>query len=138
MSNLLNKEGSLDEFIISLVSNTPQIANSIRLDIETDNFENLFKILIEIFTKSMKYIYGDNEGKVSLDELGINDLELMSKYFESFGYKLFVEKIEGNNKTSYGATENKPVNDAELKAQCLRIQTQNNLYVIYFDFLSIT
>lgn len=136
MSGVSNKEGSLDDFIDTLVSAPPQNPNSISLDIDTDNYENLFKVLIEIFTKSMKYVYGDNMGRVNLDELGQSDLDLMSKYFGSFGFKLFVERVEGNNnKTSYGATENQPVKDSELKAQCLRIQTNNNLYVIYFDFL---
>lgn len=135
--NPINEQyGSLDDFIDNLVSSPPKDANSIQLQIEHDDYEGAFKVLVEIFTKSMKYIFGDARGVVDLDTLETSDMDLMSKYFNSFGYKLFIEKIEGtSNKTSYGATEDKPVKEGELKAQCLKIQTSDNLYVIYFDVL---
>jgi len=136
MTSINEVEGSLDDFIDNLVSSPPKDANSIQLEIHHDDYENAFKVLVEIFTKSMKYIYGDAKGVVNLDILTQQDLDFISKYFNSFGYKLFVEKVEGTgDKTSYGATENKPVKEQELKAQCLRIQTKENLYVIYFDIL---
>lgn len=136
MNSINEQEGSLDDFIDNLVSSPPKDANSIQLQIEHDDYENAFKVLVEIFTKSMKYIFGNASGVVDLDSLEENDMDLISKYFNSFGYKIFVEKVEGTaNKTSYGATENKPVKDGELKAQCLKIQTKDNLYVIYFDIL---
>ena len=136
MTSIKEVEGSLDDFIDNLVSSPPKDANSIRLEIEHEDYVNAFKVLVEIFTKSMKYVYGDARGVVDLDSLVEGDLDLMSKYFNSFGYILNIEKVEGTgNKTSYGATENKPVKDGELKAQCLKIQTKDNLYVVYFDIL---
>lgn len=136
MNSINEVEGSLDDFINNLVRSQPKDANSIQLEIHNDDYENAFKVLVEIFTKSMKYIYGNARGIVDLDSLGVSDMDLMSKYFNSFGYKLFIEKVEGtSNKTSYGAFEDKPVKEGELKAQCLKIQTKNNLYVIYFDNL---
>ena len=136
MSSILEKYGSIDDFIDNLVSSPPEVQNFYKLDVESDDYESGFKILVEIFTKSMKYLYGDNKGKVDLDKMDKTDLDKMSKYFNSFGFNLFVEKIEGINITSYGATENKPINENDLKAQCLKIQTKDNMYVIYFDYLT--
>jgi len=133
------KEGSLDDFILSLVSGPPQPEKSIHLELvsEDGDINSTFKILIEIFTKMMKYIYGDSRGRVNLDMLGEQEVLNISKYFASFGFQFFVDKFEGNNrkKTSFDTTEEKPIRDGELKAECLKIQTAENLYVIYFDFL---
>jgi hypothetical protein len=133
MSNIIEKNGSIDDFIETLVSSPPQSPKSLHLKIETDDFENTFQVLVEIFTKSMKYLYGDQMGRVNLDKMDQNTLDIMTKYYHSFGYNLNVDKIEGANITSYGATEKTPVNENDLKAHCLKIQTKENMYVIYFD-----
>ena len=133
MSSIIEKNGSIDDFIENLVSAPPQSPKSLHLEIETDDFENTFQILVEIFTKSMKYLYGDSIGRVDLDKMSQTVLETMSQYYQSFGFNIYVDKIEGANITSYGATEKTPVNENDLKAQCLKIQTKENMYVIYFD-----
>jgi len=133
MTTVIEKNGSIDDFIESLVSSPPQSPKSLRLEIETDDFENTFQILVEIFTKSMKILYGDPRGRVDLEKMNQSDLDKMSQYFQSFGFNIYVDKIEGANITSYGATEKTPVNENDLKAQCLKIQTKENMYVIYFD-----
>ncbi len=133
-------EGTLDDFIDSLVSAPPQKENSIKLELveEEDNMETVFNVLIEIFSKASKYLYGDSNGRVDLDEMGLEDLEKMSKYFKSFGFHIYVEKFEGENrnKTSFGTTEEKPIKGHELKAHCLKFQTSRNFYIIYFDTLN--
>ena len=133
MSTIIEKNGSIDDFIETLVSSPPQSPKSLHLKIETDDFENTFQVLVEIFTKSMKYLYGDPMGRVNLDKMDQNTLDTMTQYYHSFGYNLNVDKIEGANITSYGATEKTPVNENDLKAHCLKIQTKENMYVIYFD-----
>jgi hypothetical protein len=133
MSTIIEKNGSIDDFIENLVSSPPHPPKSLHLEIETDDFENLFQILVEIFTKSMKILYGDSRGRVDLDKMNQIDLDKMSQYYQSFGYNIYVDRIEGANITSYGATEKTPVNENDLKAQCLKIQTKENMYVIYFD-----
>jgi hypothetical protein len=133
MSTIIEKNGSIDDFIENLVSAPPQSPKSLHLKIETDDFENTFQILVEIFTKSMKILYGDPRGRVDLEKMNQSDLDKMSQYFQSFGFNIYVDKIEGANITSYGATEKTPVNENDLKAQCLKIQTKENMYVIYFD-----
>ena len=133
MSSIIEKNGSIDDFIESLVSSPPQSPKSLHLEIETNDFENTFQILVEIFTKSMKILYGDPRGRVDLEKMNQSDLDKMSQYFQSFGFNIYVDKIEGANITSYGATEKTPVNENDLKAQCLKIQTKENMYVIYFD-----
>ena len=133
MSTIIEKNGSIDDFIENLVSSPPQSPKSLHLKIEIDDFENTFQVLVEIFTKSMKYLYGDSKGRVDLDKMNQTVLNTMSQYYESFGYHIYVDKIEGANITSYGATEKNPVNENDLKAHCLKIQTKENMYIIYFD-----
>ncbi len=131
------KEGSLDDFIDNLVSAPPQAPNTYRLlnDEEESNLDTVFNILVEIFTKVMKYVYSDRTGKVNLDNLDESAYSLMSKYFNSFGFNIYLDKIEGTNKVSFGTTEDSPIRGDELKAKCLRIKTQLYQYVIYFDIL---
>jgi len=134
-------EGTLDDFIDKLVSAPPQNPNSIKLELisEENDVSTVFNILVEIFSKMMKYIYGDRNGRVDLDLLDEEALTKMSKYFNSFGFNLYLEKFEGGNnrnKTSFGVNENKPIKADELKAQCLKIQTTQNLYVFFFDAVS--
>jgi hypothetical protein len=133
MSSIIEKNGSIDDFIETLVSSPPQSPKSLHLEINIDDFENTFQILVEIFTKSMKYLYGDSRGRVDLDKMSQTVLDTISQYYQSFGFNIYVDKIEGANITSYGATEKTPVNENDLKAQCLKIQTKENMYVIYFD-----
>ena len=136
--SIYEKEGSLDDFINNLVSAPSMPPNSYKLlnENETD-LETTFNILVEIFTKIMKYIYSDRTGKVNLDNLDEDAYYTMSKYYNSFGFNLYIEKIEGANKISFGTTESSPIKGDELKAQCLRIKTNQYQYVIYFDLMPI-
>lgn len=133
--NIHEKEGSLDDFIDNLVSAPPQAPSTYRLINEESNLDTVFNILVEIFTKVMKYVYSDRTGKVNLDCLDESAYSLMSKYFNSFGFNIYLDKIEGTNKVSFGTTEDTPIRGDELKAKCLRIKTQLYQYVIYFDIL---
>ena len=105
MSTIIEKNGSIDDFIETLISSPPQSPKSLRLEITIDDFENTFQVLVEIFTKSMKYLYGDSRGRVDLDKMSQTVIDTMSQYYRSFGYNIYVDKIEGANITSYGATE---------------------------------
>ena len=129
------KYGSLDDFIDQLVSSPPQNPHSFQLEIDHEDYEGSFQVLVEIFTKSMKYLFSDAFGKVNLDELTEAEYQKISDYFNSFGYRVFLEKIVDTETTEYGATEKKPINEHELKAQCLKIKTDEALFVIYFDIL---
>jgi len=136
MTTIIEKNGSIDDFIENLISSPPQPPKSLYLEINIDDYENTFQILVEVFTKSMKYLYGDSRGRVDLDKMNQTVIDTMYAYYQSFGYHIYVDKIEGANITSYGATEKNPVNENELKAHCLKIQTKENMYVIYFDKIS--
>ena len=132
-------EGTLDDFIDRLVSSPPGNPKSIQLELlaEESDIPTAFNILIEIFSKTMRYLYGDRNGRVELDDMGPEELDKMSKYFGSFGFQLFVERVEGKNGniSSYGGTEDRPIRDNELKAHVLKIKSANYLYLIYFDEL---
>lgn len=98
--NIHEKEGSLDDFIDNLVSAPPQAPSTYHLINEESNLDTVFNILVEIFTKVMKYVYSDRTGKVNLDSLDESAYSLMSKYFNSFGFNIYLDKIEGTNKVS--------------------------------------
>ena len=86
-------EGTLDDFIDKLVSSPVQNPKSIKLELleEETNNDTVFNVLIEIFSKTMKYIYGDRNGRVDLDLLDEEALTKMSKYFNSFGFNQFAK-----------------------------------------------
>ena len=83
MSSIIEKDGSIDDFIENLVCSPPQSPKSLNLQINTEDYENMFQVLVEIFTKSMKFLYGDSRGRVDLDKMNQTDLDTMSKYFNS-------------------------------------------------------
>jgi len=128
----IEKEGCLDDFIDSLVSARPQEPRSIQLEIMTEegNTENAFKILVEIFTKVMRYLYGDSNNVVNLDELEKEDFERVEQYFASFGYSLFVDKV-----TEEEIISASQIKDGDLRGHCLNIKTANSKYTVYFDQL---
>ena len=77
----------------------------------------------------MKYLYGDSRGRVDLDKMNQTILDTMSQYYQSFGFNIYVDKIEGANITSYSATEKTPVNENDLKVT-FNLSTKHNFIVI--------
>ncbi len=77
-----------------LFSENPKDPFSIQLNFtdvpnNEDPNKGVFKQLLIIFTDGMKFLYGDNDGKVNLANLDEDDFLLMKKYFRSFGYDIF-------------------------------------------------
>lgn len=130
-------EGTLDDFIDQLVSAPPRPDKSIQLELgeKTEDDKETFKSLIEIFTKVMKYIYGDNQGVVKLESLSDEDLNLVDNYFKSFGIKIYYEVFSNSNQLLKTNNSEKNFSKFPLKDHCLNLKTSIGTYKIFFDYL---
>ena len=85
------KEGDHDSFIRYLFSQEPKERSSITLESPPNDPTihpglHIFQELLMIFVDGLKFNHGDEQGKVDINKLTIEDLDLMKRYFESFGY----------------------------------------------------
>lgn len=112
-----------------IFSNPPKEPNSIHLDFTDFGLEELFQQLLMMFTEGMKMFYGDNNGKVDLTRLSENDFSKIQKYFQSFGFDVSY-KIKPLNYFEPSSLNTKK----ELKDHCLRLRTQNCIYIVSFDY----
>ena len=96
-----------DDFIEFLFSKNPQDKNSIKLELGMPEKGkhiglHIFQQLIQIFVDGLRYLYGD-DGKVNIQNLSEDNIELMKQYYLSIGYKLIFETFD---KTNYVAKPN--------------------------------
>ena len=91
------------------------------------NFVNGIKQLLNIFIAGCKLRYGE---VVLLEEMKGERLTIMNMYFNSFGYKLFVDEID---EWVQFKTRGEKV---ELKDYFLKINRNRKNYYIYFDELN--
>ena len=96
-----------DDFIEFLFNNKPQDKNSIKLELGIPDKDkhiglHIFEQLIQIFVDGLRYLYGD-DGKVNIQDLSEDNIDLMKQYYLSIGYKLIFETFD---KTNYVAKPN--------------------------------
>ena len=89
------KDGTHEEFITFLFTKPPQEKGSIKLELPlSDDTKNkhhhIFEQLLMIFVDGLKYLHGDNQGKVSIEYLTTENINIMNQYFESFNYTLLL------------------------------------------------
>jgi len=131
----MNQEcGDIMDFIYLVFENSPKGANSLRLTLDYSHLtseeeidEFTFKQLLNIFIAGCKLRYGE---VVLLEEMKDERLQIMNLYFNSFGYKLFVNEIEEGIQFM---TRGEKV---ELKDYYLKINRNRKNYYIYFDDLN--
>jgi hypothetical protein len=131
----MNQEcGDIMDFIYLVFENSPKGANSLRLTLDYSHLtseeeidEFTFKQLLNIFIAGCKLRYGE---VVLLEEMKGERLQIMNLYFNSFGYKLFVNEIEEGIQFM---TRGEKV---ELKDYYLKINRNRKNYYIYFDDLN--
>jgi len=102
MNKPIEKQGDGDDFTIFLFSHGVNEPNSIKLELGPP--ENgvqiglhIFQELLQIFVDGLKYLFGqpsDNEGKVDINSLGVDDIDLMKRYFLSIGFKLILDVFD--------------------------------------------
>jgi hypothetical protein len=119
------------DFIYFVFQNGPKGENSLRLTLDYSHLRSVeeideftFKQLLNIFIAGCKLRYGD---LVLLEEMKGERLRIMRSYFNSFGYKLYVDEIEEGKQFK---TRGEKV---ELKDYFLKINRNNKNYYIYFD-----
>ena len=94
----MENEGTVDYFVDQLIKSPPQSEKSIQLQIlneDNNTDKDIFNILIEIFTKLMKQLHGNNNGEVNLDNLTEKDSIIINNYYKSFGMVMYFEKFRG-------------------------------------------
>ena len=131
----MNQEsGDIMDFIYLVFEKGPKGANSLRLTLDYSHLtseeeidEFTFKQLLNIFIAGCKLRYGE---VVLLEEMKDERLQIMNLYFNSFGYKLFVDEIEEGIQFM---TRGEKV---ELKDYFLKINRNRKNYYIYFDDLN--
>ena len=93
------KEGDHQSFINYLYSCEPREIGSIQLESPLlDNNKNIylhtFEQLLMIFVDGLKYFYGDNNNKVNIDVLSLQDFDKINQYFKSMNYEIKLEIFE--------------------------------------------
>jgi hypothetical protein len=107
MNKSIEKEGDGDDFTIFLFSHPVKEENTIKLELAPPEKNihiglHIFQELLQIFVDGLKYLYGngDNEGKVEINLLSIDNIELVKKYFLSIGFKLYLDIFTPKNYVS--------------------------------------
>lgn len=94
---------SLDDFVQFLYSQPPMNHNQVVFDwmtiLEGSNrpIDDLFEGLLEIWTKGMAILFGNQEGKVDLDVLSLQNAGIIEQYFNSMGFTIFFQKTPYDN-----------------------------------------
>jgi hypothetical protein len=102
MNKPIEKQGDGDDFTIFLFSHGVNEPNSIKLELGPP--ENgiqiglhIFQELLQIFVDGLKYLYSDSDndsGKVDINSLTTDDIDLMKRYFLSIGFKLILDVFD--------------------------------------------
>ena len=107
MNKPIEKEGDGDDFTIFLFSHGVNEPNSIKLELGPPEKGvqiglHIFQELLQIFVDGLKYLYSDNdnEGKVDINSLTVDDIDLMKRYFLSIGFKLILDVFDRKNYVS--------------------------------------
>ena len=87
----VHRESTLDEMITELFTNSPKPVNTIKLQTEGLQLKDLFQMLLEIFTKGMKILYGNENGTVDLESITDEQLLEVKQRFRSFGIEIFYQ-----------------------------------------------
>ena len=126
-----------DNFIDKIFTNEIKDPKTYNLSVNISNLKEIFEMLLMVFTKGMKILYGNN-GVVDLKNISESEFNVVKDYFMSMGYKLIVavyseSEYFSNNITKYAdIIINKNTKLTELK---LPFKSDNVIYVISFDFM---
>jgi hypothetical protein len=93
------KEGDHNEFIQYLFGSEPQAPHSIvlespPLDPSKNRGLHTFEQLLMIFVDGMKYFHGSEEGMVNINEVSLQHIEQINRYFHSMDYEVSVDLFE--------------------------------------------
>ena len=113
MNKPIEIDGDGDDFTIFLFSHPVNEPNTVKLELGQPERGahiglHIFQELLQIFVDGLKYFYGnhdsdkdgDNEGKVDINDLTEENIDLMKRYFLSIGFKLNLDVFERKNYVS--------------------------------------
>lgn len=98
MNKPIEKQGDGDDFTIFLFSHGVNEPNSIKLELGPHEKGvqiglHIFQELLQIFVDGLKYLFSDSDniGKVDINSLSVDDIDLIKRYFLSIGFKLILD-----------------------------------------------
>lgn len=103
MNKPIEIDGDGDDFIIFLFSNPVKEPNTIKLELAPPEKGvhiglHIFQELLQIFTDGIKYFYSNKDnGKVDINSLSKDNIDLMKRYFLSIGFELILDVFTPEN-----------------------------------------
>lgn len=109
MNKPIEIDGDGDDFTIFLFSHPVKEPNTIKLELAPPEKGvhiglHIFQELLQIFVDGLKYFYGQrsgkDDGKVDINSLTEDNIDLMKRYFLSIGFKLILDVFTPENYVS--------------------------------------
>lgn len=102
MNKPIEIDGDGDDFTIFLFSHPVKEPNTIKLELAPPERGvhiglHIFQELLQIFTDGIKYFYSKDDGKVDINSLTVDNIDLMKRYFLSIGFKLILDVFTPEN-----------------------------------------
>ena len=104
MNKPIEKQGDGDDFTIFLFSHGVNEPNSIKLELGPHEKGvqiglHIFQELLQIFVDGLKYLFSDSDniGKVDINSLSVDNIDLIKRYFLSIGFKLILDVFDRKN-----------------------------------------
>lgn len=106
MNKPIEIDGDGDDFTIFLFSHPVKEPNTIKLELAPPERGvhiglHIFQELLQIFVDGLKYFFSDkDEGKVDINSLNEENIDLMKRYFLSVGFQLILDVFTPENYVS--------------------------------------
>ena len=105
MNKPIEIDGDGDDFTIFLFSHPVKEPNTIKLELAPPEKGvhiglHIFQELLQIFTDGIKYFYSKDDGKVDINSLTEDNIDLMKRYFLSIGFQLILNVFTPENYVS--------------------------------------
>ena len=103
MNKPIEIDGDGDDFTIFLFSHPVKEPNTIKLELAPPEKGvhiglHIFQELLQIFTDGIKYFFSDKDnGKVDINSLTEENIDLMKRYFLSIGFVLILDVFTPEN-----------------------------------------
>ena len=102
MNKPIEIDGDGDDFTIFLFSHPVKEPNTIKLELAPPEKGvhiglHIFQELLQIFTDGIKYFYSKDDGKVDINSLTVDNIDLMKRYFLSIGFQLILDVFTPEN-----------------------------------------
>lgn len=121
---------SLDSFVETLLATEPGPANSVQLEIDTeDGAQALFEVMLTIMTGILKKWY---EPPITISRISEHDLGRLVAYFASFGvkFKLDVQPLP----RALRIDNRQYLQQSQLERMKFQMADSQNLYTVQFEY----